>query len=285
MKLIIITGLSGSGKSTALQALEDLGYYCIDNLPVGLLPAFAEQIINMPTRSYKNAAVSIDVRNLSTDLEQFPEVLDELKGTGLACEIFFLDADEKILLKRFSETRRKHPLTNQGLPLAEALVRERTLLEPMLAHADLHIDTSELHLHQLREIVRERVEAQTSSHMSLLFESFGYKRGIPADADFVFDVRCLPNPHWESQLRPLTGLDPEVARFLEGQPAVLQMFEHIRDFLEAWIPRFEADNRSYMTVALGCTGGQHRSVYLVQLLAGHFRAVRENVIVRHRELP
>lgn len=285
MKLIIITGLSGSGKSTALQALEDLGYYCIDNLPVGLLPAFAEQIINMPTRSYKNAAVSIDVRNLSTDLEQFPEVLDELKGTGLACEIFFLDADEKILLKRFSETRRKHPLTNQGLPLAEALVRERTLLEPMLAHADLHIDTSELHLHQLREIVRERVEAQTSSHMSLLFESFGYKRGIPADADFVFDVRCLPNPHWESQLRPLTGLDPEVARFLEGQPAVLQMFEHIRDFLEAWIPRFEADNRSYMTVALGCTGGQHRSVYLVQLLAGHFRTVRENVIVRHRELP
>ncbi|HWQ94120.1 MAG TPA: RNase adapter RapZ, partial [Gammaproteobacteria bacterium] len=244
-----------------------------------------EQIINMPTRSYKNAAVSIDVRNLSTDLEQFPEVLDELKGTGLACEIFFLDADEKILLKRFSETRRKHPLTNQGLPLAEALTQERKLLEPMLAHADLYIETSQMHLHQLREIVRERVEAQTSSHMSLLFESFGYKRGIPADADFVFDVRCLPNPHWESQLRPLTGLDPEVARFLEGQPAVLQMFEHIRDFLEAWIPRFEADNRSYMTVALGCTGGQHRSVYLVQLLAGHFRAVRENVIVRHRELP
>lgn len=285
MKLIIVTGLSGSGKSTALQALEDLGFYCIDNLPVGLLPAFAEQIINMPTRSYKNAAVSIDVRNLSTDLEQFPEVLDELKGTGLACEIFFLDADEKILLKRFSETRRKHPLTNQGLPLAEALTQERKLLEPMLAHADLYIETSQMHLHQLREIVRERLEAQASSHMSLLFESFGYKRGIPADADFVFDVRCLPNPHWESQLRPLTGLDPEVVRFLEEQPAVLQMFEHIRDFLEAWIPRFEADNRSYMTVALGCTGGQHRSVYLAQLLAGHFRAGRENVIVRHRELP
>ncbi len=285
MKLIIVTGLSGSGKSTALQALEDLGFYCIDNLPVGLLPAFAEQIISMPTRSYKNAAVSIDVRNLSTDLEHFPEVLDELKGTGLACEIFFLDADEKILLKRFSETRRKHPLTNQGLPLAEALTQERKLLEPMLTHADLYIETSQMHLHQLREIVRERVEAQTSSHMSLLFESFGYKRGIPADADFVFDVRCLPNPHWESQLRPLTGLDPEVVRFLEEQPAVVQMFEHIRDFLAAWIPRFEADNRSYMTVALGCTGGQHRSVYLVQLLAGHFRAARENVIVRHRELP
>ena len=285
MKLIIVTGLSGSGKSTALQALEDLGFYCIDNLPVGLLPAFAEQIISMPTRSYKNAAVSIDVRNLSTDLEHFPEVLDELKGTGLACEIFFLDADEKILLKRFSETRRKHPLTNQGLPLAEALTQERKLLEPMLTHADLYIETSQMHLHQLREIVRERVEAQASSHMSLLFESFSYKRGIPADADFVFDVRCLPNPHWESQLRPLTGLDPEVARFLEAQPAVVQMFEHIRDFLAAWIPRFEADNRSYMTVALGCTGGQHRSVYLAQLLAGHFRAVRENVIVRHRELP
>ncbi|MEO6697431.1 MAG: RNase adapter RapZ, partial [Gammaproteobacteria bacterium] len=262
--------------------------------------------------------VSIDVRNLSTDLKHFPEVLDELKGTGLACAIFFLDANENILLTRFSETRRKHPLTNQGLTLAEALTQERTLLEPMLAHADLYIDTSQMHLHQLREIVRERVEAQTSSQMSLLFESFGYKRGIPADADFVFDVRCLPNPHWESQLRPLTGLDPEVAHFLEEQPAVVEMFEHIRDFLEAWIPRFEADNRSYMTVALGCTGGQHRSVYLAQLLADYFRqpgkaqcrgrhdsrdgggriasgtaiedagsdrAGRKNVIVRHRELP
>lgn len=283
MRLVIITGLSGSGKSTALQALEDLDFYCIDNLPVGLLQAFATQMINATQRIHKSAAVGIDARNLADDLRRFPEVLDELRGSGLACEIFFLDAGDKILLKRFSETRRKHPLTRLGLPLAEAIARERRLLDPMLSDADVHIDTSELNVHQLRQRVRGRAESKTST-MPLLFQSFGYKKGIPADADFVFDVRCLPNPHWETHLRTLNGLAPEVISYLEDEPEVMRMFEEIKRFLEAWIPRFEADNRSYLTVALGCTGGQHRSVYLARLLAEHFRQSRGNVLVRHREL-
>lgn len=285
MKLVIISGLSGSGKSTALQALEDLNFYCIDNLPVGLLPAFATQMINAAQRDYSNAAVCIDARNLTHDLAHFPDLLDELKGSGLACEIFFLEADDGTLLKRFSETRRKHPLTRLGMPLAEAIARERTLLDPMSTHAAVHIDTSQMNAHQLRVAVRKRVEAKAAPGMTLLFQSFGYKKGLPADADFIFDVRCLPNPHWEPPLRALTGNDAEVAAFLQNQPAVARMFEEIKAFLEGWITHFEADNRSYMTVALGCTGGQHRSVYLAKLLADYFRQKRDNVLVRHRELP
>jgi len=284
MRLIIISGLSGSGKSTALQELEDLSYYCIDNLPIGLLPAFASQMINTSQRIHKNAAVSIDARNLVEDLQLFPDVLGELRGSGLICEIFFLQADDKTLLKRFSETRRKHPLTRLGIPLAEAIAHERILLGPMLANADVHIDTGHTNVHELRELVRKRVEMTSSSPMSLLFQSFGYKKGIPADADFVFDLRCLPNPHWETHLRPLSGLDSEVASYLEAQPLVRRMFEELKVFLEVWIPAFEADNRSYMTIALGCTGGQHRSVYLAKLLAEHFRQTRDNVLLRHREL-
>ncbi len=284
MRLVIISGLSGSGKSTALQELEDLGYYCIDNLPVGLLPAFATQMINTSQRAHKNAAVSIDARNLTDDLQHFPDVLGKLKGSGLICEIFFLVADDQTLLKRFSETRRKHPLTRLGIPLTEAIAHERKLLDPMLMNADVCLDTSHTNIHELRNRVRKHVEATTSNSMSLLFQSFGYKKGIPADADFVFDLRCLPNPHWEITLRPLNGLDPEVIAFLESQPLVKAMFSELKGFLEAWIPRFEADNRSYLTIALGCTGGQHRSVYLTKLLAEHFRQSRDNVLVRHREL-
>ncbi|HLA74466.1 MAG TPA: RNase adapter RapZ [Gammaproteobacteria bacterium] len=284
MKLIIISGLSGSGKSTALQALEDLSYYCIDNLPVGLLPAFATQMINASQQLYKNAAVCIDARNLTDDLQRFPQVLDELRGSGVHCEVFFLAADDKALLKRFSETRRKHPLTRSDLPLAEAIAHERRLLEPVAAKSDVHLDTSNLNVHQLREMVRKRVEATATTGMTLLFQSFGYKKGIPADADFVFDVRCLPNPHWELELRALNGQDAAVASYLEGLAPVRQMFADIKTFLETWIPFFEADNRSYMTIALGCTGGQHRSVYLAKLLADYFRQKRDNVLVRHREL-
>ncbi|MEO5703086.1 MAG: RNase adapter RapZ [Gammaproteobacteria bacterium] len=285
MRLVIISGLSGSGKSTALQELEDLNYYCIDNLPVGLLSAFATQMINTSQRTEKNAAVSVDARNLTDDLQHFPDVLAELKGSGLICEIFFLEADDKTLLKRFSETRRKHPLTRLGISLAEAIAQEHKLLGPMLASADVRIDTSHTNVHELRTMVRKHVETASSNSMSLLFQSFGYKKGIPADADFVFDLRCLPNPHWEVSLRPLNGLDPEVAKFLETQPLAQRMFNELKVFLETWIPRFENDNRSYMTIALGCTGGQHRSVYLVKLLAEHFRQSRDNVLVRHRELP
>ncbi|MEW6354397.1 MAG: RNase adapter RapZ [Pseudomonadota bacterium] len=285
MRLIVISGLSGSGKSTALQALEDLDFYCIDNLPAGLLPAFVTQMINAPQHAHQNAAVCIDARNLTADLQRFPEVLDELRGSGLACEIFFLEADDQTLLQRFSETRRKHPLTRMGVPLAEAIAHERKLLEPISARAGLRIDTSRMNVHQLRETVRKHAQANTAHSMAVLFQSFGYKNGVPTDADFVFDVRCLPNPHWEPRLRPLTGHDAEVTEFLSAQPAVRRMFDEIKAFLEAWIPQFEADNRSYMTVALGCTGGQHRSVYLAKLLAEHFRQTRANVLVRHRELP
>lgn len=284
MKLVIVTGLSGSGKSTALQALEDLGYYCIDNLPVGLLPAFAAGLAKGVQQGYENAAVGIDARTLADDLHHVPQLLDEIKHGGLACEMIFLDADDKTLLKRFSETRRKHPLSRLGMPLAEAIAYERRLLAPMFAHADTHLDTSETNVHQLRDQVRGRMETKDRSAMSILFQSFSYKRGIPADADFVFDLRCLPNPHWQEVLRPLNGLDAPVAAYLEEQSAVKQMGEQITAFLEHWVPAFEAENRSYMTVALGCTGGQHRSVYFAQRLADHFRTMRDNILVRHRDL-
>ena len=284
MKLIIVSGLSGSGKSVTLHTLEDLGYYCIDNLPVDLLHAFATQMTGAGPSAYDNAAVGIDARNRPDALQRFPEILHAIKRSGLTCELLFLQAEDDTLFKRYSETRRKHPLTRPDLPLAEAIRLERKLLEPFAANADLTIDSTRTTLHQLRELVRERVEQRAAHSLSLLFQSFGYKHGVPPDADFVFDVRCLPNPHWETTLRPLTGLDGAVIEFLERQPQVRAMFEQLREFLDTWIPCFEAENRSYMTVALGCTGGQHRSVYLVEMLATHFRQTRDAVSVRHREL-
>lgn len=284
MKLIIVSGLSGSGKSIMLHTLEDLGYYCIDNLPVDLLQAFAAQMTSGTERAYDNAAVGIDARNRPEALQRFPEILHAIEHSGLNCELFFLQAEDDTLFKRYSETRRRHPLTGNDRPLADAIRLERELMEPFAAHADLIIDSTHTNIHQLRELVRERVEQRAKRSLSLLFMSFGYKHGVPPDADFVFDVRCLPNPHWESALRPLTGLDSGVIDFLERQPRVGEMFEHLRDFMEKWIPCFEAENRSYMTVALGCTGGQHRSVYLAEMLAAHFRRSRDNVLTRHREL-
>ena len=283
MKLIIISGLSGSGKSVALHTLEDLGYYCIDNLPLGLLQAFAMQMLASRQPAYEKIAVGTDARSQPEHLERFPSVLRELRDAGISCEIIYLLADEYTLLKRFSETRRKHPLTGKNVPLAEAIGLERKLLEPIAVNADMHVDTTHMNVHQLRDLIRDRTQKSAHS-MSILFESFGYKRGIPADADFVFDVRCLPNPHWQQQLRPLTGLDGEVIAYLENQPEVLQMFEELKRFLDTWLPRFAADNRSYMTIAIGCTGGQHRSVYMAELLAAHFRNKWDNVLTRHREL-
>lgn len=282
MRLIIVSGLSGSGKTSALQALEDLDYYCIDNLPLSLLSAFAAQMIG-GVRRVQRAAVGIDARNLSEDFRQFPALIEELRGSGLSCEILFLDADDKTLIKRFSETRRKHPLTRLGGSLPEAIAQERKLLEPMAAHA-ARLDTSQLTIHQLRERVRERVEKAAPARMSLLLLSFAYKNGIPSDADLVFDLRCLPNPHWQPELRPLTGRDEAVARYLEAQPQVTRMYQTLRDFLLGWLPLYEREPRSYMTVALGCTGGRHRSVYFSEKLADHFRQTRDNVLVRHRDL-
>ncbi len=269
----------------ALNTLEDMGYYCIDNLPANLLPAFANLMVAQDGIAYESAAVGIDARNPAVALEKFPAIIADLRERGVACDLLFLEADEPILIKRFSETRRRHPLTGDGVSLAEAIARERELLAELAEHADLRMDTSTSTLHQLRDTIRRRVGRGPDHALSLLMESFGFKHGMPRDADFVFDVRCLPNPHWVPNLRPLTGKDPEVAEFLAAEPLVDEMYESLRSFLERWIPRFQADNRAYLTVALGCTGGQHRSVYLAERLGQYFAGRGgANVIVRHREM-
>jgi UPF0042 nucleotide-binding protein len=285
MKLIIISGLSGSGKSIALNVLEDLEYYCIDNLPTGMLTSLADEILNNKLNTYEHFAVGIDARNLPGELQQFPQTIENLKRQDLECEIFFLEAEDNTLIKRFSETRRKHPLTNRNISLKEAIQQERYLLEPISNHADLCLDTSHTTIHQLRDLVKQRV-ISTDDHqsMSILFESFGFKHGIPVNADFVFDVRCLPNPHWETALRNKTGKDKEVIEFLEKSDEVDKLVEDIYQFLDGWLGSFETDNRNYMTIAIGCTGGQHRSVYMVEKLAKMFNQKQNGVITRHREL-
>jgi len=289
MKLIIISGLSGSGKSIALNVLEDLNYYCIDNLPTGMLSSLANEILDNPSSSYENFAVGIDARNLahnpSADLQKFLDEIKELKARNLDCEIFFLEAEDNTLIKRFSETRRKHPLSNNNISLQEAIHQERSLLAPISHSADLRLDTTQTTIHQLRDLVKQRVtSASDDQTMSLLFESFGFKHGIPTNADFVFDVRCLPNPHWEAALRHQTGKDNDVIKFLEKSVEVDKLSKDIMSFLDSWLRTFETDNRTYMTIAVGCTGGQHRSVYMVEKLATLFNKTRNGVITRHREL-
>lgn len=280
MKLTIISGRSGSGKSVCLHVLEDLGFYCIDNLPVSLLPALVEQI----SSRQKRVAISIDARNMPPDHNQFVPIIEELKKTVSDYEIIFLDAEESILLRRFSETRRKHPLSTEKIHLQEALQQESQLLEPLAQLADLRIDTTRFTVQQLRDLVRDRIKPKTSKSLSLLFESFGYKLGIPLDADFTFDVRCIPNPYWEPSLRTFNGLNPVVAEYLQKQPQTNKLITDITQFLETWLPCYEIDNRNYMTIAIGCTGGQHRSVYVVEQLAQHFRTKQFNVQIRHREI-
>lgn len=284
MRLVIISGLSGSGKSVALNTLEDNGFYCIDNLPAGLLGAFGRHVAESGAAGPQAYAVGIDARNHPDDLARFPELLRELGDNGMRSEILFLDAEHGTLLTRFSETRRRHPLSGADRTLAEAIERERELLEPILAHADLVIDTTTTTVHQLRELVRERLARQHVG-LSLMFESFGYKHGTPSDADLVLDARCLPNPHWVPDLKPLTGRDAAVKEYLLAQPLVVEWLRDMQGLLERWIPHFERENRSYLTVAIGCTGGHHRSVYLAEHLAAAFGAQRSGVTVRHRELP
>jgi len=284
MRLIVVSGLSGAGKTVALNTLEDLGYYCIDNLPANLLPAFAAQVLKERV-PYENSAVGIDARNPADALQRFPGIFAELREREVRCELLFLEAEDNILIKRFSETRRRHPLSGEQVSLAEAIALERDVLADLADNADMRLDTSRSNVHQLREMVRDRIGHHTPGVLSLLIESFGFKHGMPADADFVFDVRCLPNPHWVPRLRPLTGRDTDVALFLADDPLVDEMFEDLRAFLDRWIPRFQAENRSYLTVALGCTGGQHRSVYLVERLAQHFQDQGAVIVIlRHREL-
>jgi UPF0042 nucleotide-binding protein len=279
VKHIIISGRSGSGKSVCLHALEDMGFYCIDNLPLGLLPSLIEHV-----NTHQRIAISIDARNIPTELQQLTHMLGELKNASQKYEIIYLDGNEQTLIKRFSETRRKHPLSSRQLSLKEALQVEAKLLEPVNELADLRIDTSYLSTAQLRALIHDRIQGKDRHHFSLLFQSFGYKFGIPLDADYVFDVRCLPNPYWELHLRNFTGLSPEIDDFLQKQPQTQLLFNNIQTYLQSWLPEFQKDNRNYMTVAIGCTGGKHRSVYIAKKLAEFFSQEYGNVQVRHREL-
>ena len=283
MTFLIVSGLSGSGKSIALQALEDMGFYCIDNLPAALLPHFARQLTEAGHDELRNAAVGIDARN-HRFLDALPDGLTQLKSIGLGYQIIFLEAEESVLVRRFKATRRKHPLTGRGTPLLDGIRQEKALLEPLSANATLRVDTTHTTPHELRHLVHNFARSDNTEGMTLMFESFGFKNGTPLDADFVFDVRCLPNPYWEADLRKLTGLDQPVVEFLERDRRVQDMFTQLCGFLENWLPSFEAEHRSYMTIALGCTGGQHRSVYLVGKLAEHFLRKGVKAQVRHREL-
>lgn len=277
MQLIIVTGLSGSGKSIALKALEDSGYYCVDNLPTTLLPETAQHLVNA---GQTRIAVSIDTR--SSTLEALPDIILSLRAQGIDVQVLFLESNTETLVKRFSETRRRHPLSSGSITLAESIRLEREMLEQLgdLGH---RMDTSDLSPNALRSWVKDFI-ALDHEGLTLLFTSFGFKHGIPLDADYVFDVRCLPNPNYEPLLKPLTGRDPPVVAFLESQPLAQAMYEDIRQFVEKWLPCFMRDNRSYLTVAVGCTGGQHRSVYFTERLTQHFRNMQHKVLVRHREL-
>lgn len=286
MKLIIVSGRSGSGKSTALHVLEDLGYYCIDNLPIGLLFPLTQEATNQnsPGRLGK-MAVSIDARNLSGELSNFEDIYRSLQDTGVTIEIIYLDADEQSLLQRFHATRRKHPLSDDKTSLREAIGNEKKLLEPLSKLADLYIDTTGLSMYELRDMVKQRVAGRRHQELALLFQSFGFKHGVPLDSDYVFDVRCLPNPYWDTSLRQFVGTDQPVIDFLEKEPLSRKMVEDLTQFLGNWLPSFADSNRSYMTISIGCTGGQHRSVYICDQLGRYFSGKYSNVQVRHTELP
>ena len=281
ISLVVISGRSGSGKSTALNVLEDMGYYCIDNLPVSLLSPLIERLSQVPDISH--VSVSIDARNIAQDLEMLPGILAAFSDDAVDSTVIFLDSASEALVQRFSETRRKHPLSSADRGLTEALELENSLLSPISGIASLTIDTTQLTIHELRDEVRTRV-ARERHEFALLFQSFAYKRGVPVDADLVFDARCLPNPHWEPELRTLTGRDREVQGFLDNQQEFVRMFKDISGFLDNWLSCYEANNRSYLTVGIGCTGGQHRSVYLCEKLHLTYRDRFSNVQVRHREL-
>ncbi len=284
MRLVIISGLSGSGKSVALNVLEDAGFYCIDNIPVGPLRSFVKEIQPGEDPDYDQVGVGLDARNLP-DVAQLPGLIDELRSAGASCEVVFLRAENDVLLSRFSETRRRHPLTSDDVSLPEAIAKERELLGPITDMADLIIDTSSTTADDLRELVRDRVGKRGQDALSILIESFGYKNGLPADADFVFDVRCLPNPYWKPELRSLNGKDKPVRDFLGAETQVQEMIDDIDGFLGQWIPRYKNFQRSYLTIAIGCTGGQHRSVYIAEALAERLMAAHGPIQTRHHELP
>jgi UPF0042 nucleotide-binding protein len=284
MRLIIVSGLSGSGKSVALHMLEDIDYYCVDNIPAALLKPLISHTIRDSGDIYPRTAVGLDARNRPAEIATVPQLVDELRRSGICCDVLYLHANDEVLLKRYAESRRKHPLIGDGVSLREAIATERSLLEPITTAADLVIDTSHMGVHALRELIRGRIDRRQGGRLSLMFESFGFKHGIPGDADFVFDVRSLPNPYWEHALRPLTGRDAPVAAYLAGHASVREMIGELIAFLARRITEFASANRGYLTIAVGCTGGQHRSVYVAEQLAAHFRLSYPQVLTRHDSL-
>jgi RNase adapter protein RapZ len=283
-RLIIISGLSGAGKTIALNTLEDLGFYCVDNLPISLLREFVRQVFESTIQITNEIAIGIDARSPERDIVDLPGLIVLLKEQELNIELIFIEANDDVLTRRFSETRRKHPLSSNIVSLSDAIKKERHIMEDLLEHADMRIDTSHTLMHELRDLVRKRIANRPLPSLSIQFTSFGYKHGIPGDSDFVFDVRCLPNPHWNTELRGLTGKDKAVVEFLDRQEQVTEMVDHIRVFLDRWIPEYEAGNRSYLCVAVGCTGGHHRSVYIIEKLSEYFRSRGKHVIVNHRDI-
>ncbi len=284
MRLIIVSGLSGSGKSVALHVLEDLGYYCIDNLPVALLESLLDELTSPSDQPIARVAVGVDARSPQHDIESLPGVITELRKKKILTDVLFLKTSDDVLLRRYSESRRRHPLSDQGQELRTAIARERQLLGQIINVADLIIDTTHSSVYELADIIRDRVDRRHTNSLSVLIESFGFKNGIPADADFVFDLRCLPNPYWQPDLRPLTGLDASVAEFLDTNDLFQSMYEDILAFLVTWIPRYVSFNRGYLTIGIGCTGGQHRSVRMTEKLAAGLKKTHDPVLTRHIEL-
>ncbi|MGH8320476.1 MAG: RNase adapter RapZ [Gammaproteobacteria bacterium] len=284
MRLVILSGLSGSGKSVALRMLEDLGYYCVDNIPAGLLQHVVDRTLLSNDPAYRDMAVGIDARNRIEDIKAVPETVRRLRDQGIECDIVFLHAEEGVLVKRYNETHRPHPLASENRSLRDAIRAERELLGAIADEADVVLDTTRTSVHELRELVRARIHRGEREKLSLLLQSFGFRHGLPGDSDFVFDARGLPNPYWEPKLRPLTGRDPAVVRYLDDSEVVRGFVQDLSTFLEHWIPQFESSNRQYLTVSVGCTGGYHRSVFVVEKLAAHFRAAGREVLVRHNEL-
>lgn len=281
--VIIVSGRSGGGKSTALNALEDLGYYCIDNLPGAMLPDFGPQISANPDL-YRKVALGIDARSRESDLQVVLDWMALLRKKGFNCKLLFITADKPVLIKRFSETRRRHPLTGSDKGLSDAIENEKELLEPLHRQADQVFDSSNTNIHQLRRQVWNFVD-QPSNGLTIVLQSFAFKLGVPQDVDFMFDARILPNPYWEDELRELTGKDEAVRLWLENDQNVLKMTQDIQDFMNTWLPAFQDTQRSYVTIGIGCTGGKHRSVYLAEKLADSLSKRNKNVLVHHREIP
>ena len=283
MRIIVVSGLSGSGKSVALHVLEDLGYYSVDNIPVALLRQLTDHLLSDDAEG-ERVAIGIDARARTDDLLLLDREVTRLRNQGAHVEVLFLQADQEALMKRFGETRRRHPLAREGESLRDAIVTERDILTPVVNIADLIIDTTRTSVYELRDLVRERVAARDVHKLSILVQSFGFKHGIPADADYVFDLRCLPNPYWQPELRRETGLDKPVIDYLDSEPLAGEMHDSIVAFLRDWLPRYENFSRSYLTVAIGCTGGQHRSVYMAERIAATLRGDGRDIAVRHHEL-